>query len=989
VPGEDSPSQHDPTASHYPGCAVNFEQAGCPANPKTWTANGATLECPTYASLPKVNGIAAVAIAAGGSGYKVKDTGIVTGGGNDAHYIVTRVGTGSPPPPTGPVTGVQIVPVGTNPAGSNYDTTHNPHTTTKGAPQAGAGSGLKLNITKLTLERRSGGQCVSLGNSASAAGGTVVAVPSPTLDLPIGCNFTYSLAGSQTVLGEGGLVYGQDTPNPLFGIGLQSPWDATLEGNAASIAAADGNNNQTFPSLRGLADASYGEGDGMECVVTAEKNSAVPGATPNWTPIAHTTIVENQPVSTATLNTGVPQSKSASGDLIVPLPSPRTQVRLSYNYWVFQDGTLDGTNFSDIGKTPTSTTPWPFSGATTDPIGSYYCANAAASTQGARFCQGVPPNPNLNPTAPQTSVAMVARGSTPPIAFDVQPEQFLQLGAVPTNLLYQPPTQWDKVVSNQAATGNTQVDVTMGSQSGLSRGYGASTAFEAGASVGIDGVFSLDASFGMTWSSSQTNTKTQGATNTHSVLLTTNEEQSNSKGSNPFLTRLFGVNPNPVRVGPYVDRHLPWLYDEFILTPSLQVATYNLTTCGSTGNDPLNFSAPAQTGSYRRPIDGVIETVPECQGPVMSNPGYFPYADATTSATASVAQLVSCVLTPAALAAEPTSPCLLGAGLITLTPTAAKSIIMQDPFAATGLGYESVPAGAGSPGGAIDPAYFLGKPGANPVVQKQGQPSRCPTLPPPAPAPGSCSHLGTWVSPTLEAQNDLLEGGGKTTTDSWGATSTYSTDIEQAVETQFSATAKLDIPIDDVVDLGASFTFSTSSTSSQGSSLEMSYDSTTTDAAQTAWSSEADLANNDPSTSQASRTWPHDVRQYMDPRYGTIMFRNLPPGVVDVAELKVASNVVFKITGGPVTNPPTFALDTGALDVFICPHLSTSGCQVAQNQVDEFNAPPTNNGVLEGPSTNVVKSEFPASAFTVGHHYDVYVESPGGVSAPYQNFQYS
>jgi hypothetical protein len=147
VPNEDN---IDPAESHYPGCAVNFEQAGCANNPTTWDVGGKTLNCATYGSLPKVNGIAAIAIAAAGSGYKANDTGVVNGGNNDAHYKITDVGTG------GEVTALQIAPVGSNPAGSNYNTTQNPHTTAPGSPQPGVGIGLKVNITGLTHERNSG-----------------------------------------------------------------------------------------------------------------------------------------------------------------------------------------------------------------------------------------------------------------------------------------------------------------------------------------------------------------------------------------------------------------------------------------------------------------------------------------------------------------------------------------------------------------------------------------------------------------------------------------------------------------------------------------------------------------------------------------------------------------------------------------------------------------------------------------------------------------
>jgi len=79
-----------------------------------------------------------ITVQAGGLGYAVGDTGSVDNNGTGGTYTVLAIGA------LGVVTQVAV-----DARGANYDTAHNPHSTTPGGFQPGVGAGLTVNVTAI------------------------------------------------------------------------------------------------------------------------------------------------------------------------------------------------------------------------------------------------------------------------------------------------------------------------------------------------------------------------------------------------------------------------------------------------------------------------------------------------------------------------------------------------------------------------------------------------------------------------------------------------------------------------------------------------------------------------------------------------------------------------------------------------------------------------------------------------------------------------
>ena len=98
--------------------------------------------------------------------------------------------------------------------------------------------------------------------------------------------------------------------------------------------------------------------------------------------------------------------------------------------------------------------------------------------------------------------------------------------------------------------------------------------------------------------------------------------------------------------------------------------------------------------------------------------------------------------------------------------------------------------------------------------------------------------------------------------------------------------------------------------------------------------------------------WPNDVTLYLDPRFDTIMFRVVPPGISSVIVTKTRKNVVLRISDSGTGDTANTALDTGALDVFVCPSGKKVGCRVNQGQA-------VASVVYNSFVTNAVRTVFP------------------------------
>jgi hypothetical protein len=739
---------------------------------------------------------------------------------------------------------------------------------------------------------------------------TAVAVPSATLQMPIHCAFTYAPPSSS-----------------------YTPW-LGWRGPGTDYHLFDDGNNPNSPS--GGTSSIWGEGDGAACSVQAEANEGS-SSQANWVPIG-------QPL-VQTMRGG---SGYSTNFLVVPLPSANTQVRLSYQYWVLQAGGLDNSGVTDCstpfptGCDPNSNGVDPTTGQPLGSIGTDYCAWVQSlaldaypsAAQGQQFCKYNAGN---------------ASGYTPPIEFDVEPGSLLQLGAVPMGILYQPPTEWDTNSFQTQASASRQLTVSMGTGSGFSKGTSSSFGYEATASPGVPDLFQVNMTYGQSWDRSVNSTTSTASSTTNETTVTTFHDETLTNNYSANLAAVLSPPPNPVPPGKNLldDQHAPWLYDQVVLAPTMDVAAYDLNTCA-------DGSIPVATGSssyYDLQTAAVVHDLPTCDnGQVAPTAGYFPYALHNSEFPVTIQRLLGCAVQGQCTFS--TSP------LITLTRGQARSLVSEDPFAATALGYVQAPPGAGV-GQNVNPAAVLGQPGQLPLSQYEND-----------------SQNSTF---TLE------QGATTTALQTWAASSSYESTIESVSTNSMSVSAQVGIPLPLDLTFGVgSASVSSSNSSLEGSSFTVNFESSASQENESGWLAETHL--DDFSQNFATGPfWPNNVTMYLDPRFDTIMFQVAPPGVSTVTSSVTGQNTTFTITdliGGT-------ALDTGQLDVFVCPHGSKSNCLVDQNCVVEADVPSSSsNAACPAPapssSSNAdVQSSFQTSSFTRGKRYDVYVSSPGGLSAPY------
>ena len=328
---------------------------------------------------------------------------------------------------------------------------------------------------------------------------------------------------------------------------------------------------------------------------------------------------------------------------------------------------------------------------------------------------------------------------------------------------------------------------------------------------------------------------------------------------------------------------------------------------------------------------------PNTYGEVTPSSGWYPYEASTEELGVQIVDLMACVKSANAPA------CTLSTDpLVKLTPAEAKGLIMEDPFVATALGYIAPPAGAGK-GQSVDPTAILGAPGTLPLYKYENTAK---------------------TANTTQSQGATLQ-----TLKTWSSHSSFATSVETSVSRTNSIQASFDMPID-LISIGAHASASWTNGNTAGAEFDMSFGQEATTSTKQGWLASADLVNNN---FGSGPYWPNNVSLYLDPRFNTIMFRVVPPAVSSVTVKKVGTKATFTINDLVAGT----ALDSGELDVYVCPHGSTTGCLVAQRQLVMADA------VTGSSNKTAVQSSFLRSKLTSGKRYDIYVSSPGGLTAAF------
>ena len=653
--------------------------------------------------------------------------------------------------------------------------------------------------------------CETIPNPSGASTSTVI-VPSSTIQLPTSCNFQFIPRVQQP-----GFTY---SPHDGTWMGYQDDPDHTT-----SAPHPDGN-NYADNSLDNTAtfNAANGEGDGLDCQAQAQANEGTI-TQPNWVNIGQSTN------SIATKSTG-----TATGDLTVPLPAAASQVRVAYSYFVYQDGSVDKSGFSDVGYTVVNGQEVP--NASPQPIGSNYCSRAlhwdsSTNVNGYKFCK---------------NNAMVAQGWTPPIDFDVEPAAYLQLSAVPQSLFYQPPTANDSASITRETTQGSELQESVGSQDSTSKGESNSFGLDVGVSATIQDLFKLSVNYEGTWTNSSDATHVTASTGTNSVEVDSQQSLTVGTGNDKFLSYKFKKPPPPLQPGTPPpagsglaatiawDQSAPWYWDSFELMLDSQVAAFNLNSCA-------DGSAPQSNGgSYYDTKTSSLVAVPTCPGGALTAlDGYLPY-DSGKVQLVTVKELIPC-----ADGSDPGSCTISTTPSVTLTASQAKSIISEDPFAATALGY--VTPSSGPKGQAVDPGAVLATAGSAPLVGGKA-----------------------FEDDTRSGALTPSQGQSTTALSTWDSSSSYSTSVNAVADNKVSVGAEFDVPLD-FVSIGVSASVSFTNETSNGSSVSMTYDKSATTSNENSWLASADLEN------CATNCYPHNLSVYLDPRFDSLMFQVPQPAI--------------------------------------------------------------------------------------------------------------
>ena len=202
-------------------------------------------------------------------------------------------------------------------------------------------------------------------------------------------------------------------------------------------------------------------------------------------------------------------------------------------------------------------------------------------------------------------------GATPPIEVAVEPNALLQLSAVPTNIVYQPPSGWDANSFQTTATNSTEVTVSMGTQNEASQAVESSRALEIGAKAGIPDIFNIEVKYGQKWNTKETSTTSTETNDSRSLSVTTSQQVLISGAPNAELVAAGpGLRPVPPGSNIHNDWHAPWLYDQVFFVTGMHVALFGLNTCKD-GSAPGYYP---DGGQYFNAAEQKLVTAPRCEG---------------------------------------------------------------------------------------------------------------------------------------------------------------------------------------------------------------------------------------------------------------------------------------------------------------------------------------------------------------------------------------
>jgi uncharacterized repeat protein (TIGR01451 family) len=429
---------------------------------------------------------------------------------------------------------------------------------------------------------------------------------------------------------------------------------------------------------------------------------------------------------------------------------------------------------------------------------------------------------------PLTSVVQYARIETSgptsysglPIQISVEPTARIQANVLLNRIVYQPPGGGSSQTYGTSTDYMTETNTTYGQTSSSISETNTSNELDENLSVGSSWA-TLNFSASQSWVNDAKSTNTQSNSTENDDQITTGF--GSSLGTNETQWAADGDSPTIP----------PWENDELDVLVNPQFAVWDFASCSS-GAASLTEAGgtTCPSGSTTTPSTGIIPTA------------------VSEEQIVNVGNLIPCV--------EGSGTFTLSGLTTPLTQAECKSLVSQDPFAATALGLVPTPPGQ-SPGQAVNPALILGDGTAqadNPLSLEAGVPK-------------------SWTA----SQN--LQS-----TYTYTGTSTMETDVTSSEANTFAVGLSVNVGIPDLFNISAGLTYKYGETSTTGQSLIESYTGSNSTTTSQGFNTTASVDDTNSAVT---------ITPYFDPRFDTWMFET-------------------GLTGGPASQTPTPTI-TGATPV--------------------------------------------------------------------------
>jgi uncharacterized protein YjbI with pentapeptide repeats len=428
--------------------------------------------------------------------------------------------------------------------------------------------------------------------------------------------------------------------------------------------------------------------------------------------------------------------------------------------------------------------------------------------------------------------------TSPPLFIAVAPSLEFHTKAFVNSIFYQPPGgSGSSEKTTEDTSGDTATETSFG---------GSSTA--TAATMNSDSV-TVDDSASTPWFSVDF-TASQYSEQDQKQVSTTSDQQTNTT----TVTTSIGQGAGTQKWATASNPNLPaWYNDLFYLMVNPQYALWNFASCSSGGANKSGTATVCPSGTTDQPAEGIAP---------LSYDGHI--------AEPTVGALLPCIRgTVKGFQIQPAGPGNVPPAVI-LDQSDCKSIVSEDPFAATALGLTPTPVGQ-LPGQALNPTSILG-PGP------QAFPDDNTELGPGAEPPPYTYTQSEQSSFAYSASSSMQEGITDVDTNSWSVGATVS---------------------DSIFGFGASagVTYKSVSSNTNGLALTTNNQGSTTSGDDTQFSTTATVAGG---SATGPNVYDTAFTPYVDPRFNTIMFQSGSFGTDAAPSVTGATPATLSLTS-PVT----------------------------------------------------------------------------------------